>query len=121
MERRAALLALLETSLDAAGFGQALASGETLGRRAKDKLELLNEILYGLLSDIVRLSHGVGGIVNEDIRSELEGLARRAGFHWIVKAAEGLDDIEEFRRRNIQKQIALEAWAIRLRRAARAV
>jgi DNA polymerase-3 subunit delta' len=121
VERRAALLALLETSLDAAGFGQALASGETLGRRGKDKLELLNEILYGLLSDIVRLSHGVRGIVNEDIRPELEALARRAGFHWIIEAAEGLDDIEEFRRRNIQKQIALEAWAIRLRRAARAV
>jgi DNA polymerase-3 subunit delta' len=121
VERRAALLGLLATSLDAAGFGQALAGAETIGRRSKDKLEIVNEILYGLLSDIVRLSHGVGEIVNEDIRSELSALASRASFDWIAKAAEGLDDIEEFRRRNIQKQIALEAWAVRLRRTARAV
>ena len=118
--RRQALLSLLETSLDAASFGNALAGTETLGRRQKEKLELLGEVLYGLLSDIVRLRHGVGRIVNEDIRGELTALAKRADFDWIQEAAEGLDELELYRRRNIQKQIALEAFAVRLRRAARA-
>jgi DNA polymerase-3 subunit delta' len=121
VERRAALLAMLETSLDAASFAKALAGTETLGRRAKDKLELLAEILYGLLSDLVRLSHGAGEIVNQDIRRDLETLAAKAGFDWIVRAAEGVDELEEYRRRNIQKQVALEAWTVRLRRAARAM
>jgi DNA polymerase III subunit delta' len=120
VERRRALLAMLETSLDAASFGHALAGTETIGRRAKDKLELLTEVLYGLLSDIVRLRHGVGELVNEDIRSELGALARKADFDWVVCAAEGLDELEVYRRRNVQKQVALEAWTIRLRRAARA-
>jgi DNA polymerase-3 subunit delta' len=120
VERRAALLAILATSLDAASFGHALAGTETVGRRAKDKLELLIEILYGLLSDLVRLRHGVGDIVNADIRSDLDALARNAAFEWVVQAAAGLDDLELYRRRNVQKQIALEAWTVRLRRAVRA-
>ncbi len=120
VERRRALLVMLETSLDAASFGYALAGSETIGRRAKDKLELLAEILYGLLSDILRLRHGMGEIVNEDIREGLKDLAQRASFDWTVKAAEGVDELELYRRRNIQKQIALEAWTIRMRRTARA-
>lgn len=119
-ERRRALLALLETSLDAASFGHALAGSGTIGRRAKEKLELLVEALYGLLSDIVRLRHGVGGIVNDDIRDELAKLAQRADFGWIERAAEGLDELELYRRRNIQKQVALEAFTVKLRQAARA-
>lgn len=120
VERRAAMLAMLETSLNAASFGKALAGTETVGRRAKDKLELLAEILYTLLSDVVRLRHGVGELVNEDIRTDLEALAGKAEFDWIVQAAEGLDELELYRRRNVQKQIALEAWTVKLRRAARA-
>lgn len=119
VERRRALLAMLETSLDAASFGHALAGTETLGRRAKEKLEALVEALHGLLSDILRLRHGVGRIINEDIRPGLESLAEKADFDWIVAASEGLEELALYRRRNIQKQIALEALTVRLRRKAR--
>lgn len=119
IERRRALLAMLETSLDTKNFGHALAGTETLGRRAKEKLEALVEILQALLSDILRLRHGMGGIVNEDIASGLEKLAKKADFDWVVEASEGLEELDLYRRRNIQKQVALEALTIRLRRRAR--
>ncbi len=120
LERRQALLALLATSLDAAGFGAALAGTELVGRRQKEKLEGLVEVLYGLIGDLVRLRHGAAEIVNEDLRADLEPLAAKAGLDWISQAADGLDELEEYRRRNVQKQIALEAFAMRLRQAARA-
>ena len=34
-----------------------------------------------------------------------------------AQAAAGLDELELYRRRNVQKQIALEAWTVKLRRA----
>ena len=119
VERRRALLAILETSLDTKAFGHALAGTETLGRRAKEKLEGLIEVLQGLLSDILRLRHGVGRIINEDIRAGLTKLAQKADFDWIAEASRELEELELYRRRNIQKQVALEALTVRLRRVAR--
>jgi DNA polymerase-3 subunit delta' len=53
--------------------------------------------------------------MHSDLREELRLLSDRVTFEWIEKAAAGLDELEGLRRRNIQKQIALEAFALRQR------
>jgi len=49
------------------------------------------------------------------IRDELTDLAGRVCFAWLEQAAGGLAQLDQLARRNIQKQVALEAWALGLR------
>ncbi len=117
-KRRQAMLALLRT---AAGepFGELLRHTEALARSKQEKLELLLDALYDLLADLLRLLHGGAPLVNPDIGAELAALASRVDFDWLQSALARADELDSLARRNIQKQIALEAIAVELRPAAR--
>jgi len=88
-------------------------------RSSKEKFESLLEILYSVLQDIEYLNFGrPESIRNLDARSELRGLA--VGFtlsHLSVAVAE-LDRIASAMRRNANRSLALDAWALRLDRSA---
>jgi DNA polymerase-3 subunit delta' len=119
VERRNAMLALLRTSLGQASFADLLAFTEATGRRAQEKLELQAESLTTLLEDLLHLRFGsTEALVNDDIRPELEKIAASIPFEWFEKACGRLVELEELRRRNIQKQLALEALALELRASA---
>jgi DNA polymerase-3 subunit delta' len=51
---------------------------------------------------------------NPDIRRELENLAGRVSFEWVRTAVRKADELVELLRRNIQKTIALDAFALEL-------
>jgi DNA polymerase-3 subunit delta' len=120
LQRRDAMLALVKTSLGRGSFAELLAFTEAAGRRAQEKLELQAESLTTLLEDLLQLRFASGAaLVNDDIRPELEKIAISIPFDWFEKACTRLIDLEEFRRRNIQKQLALEALALELRAEAR--
>jgi len=114
LARREAMLALLRTALGG-GFLQATGKLEAVARKQSEKIEILVEMLEGLLRDLLHLHHGSGRLVNQDIREELRELAERARFDWIEEAVVRLAELNELGRRNIQKQIALEALAVTLR------
>jgi DNA polymerase-3 subunit delta' len=108
--RRQAMLTLL-----AGSFADVLPHTEALGRSKQEKLELHLEVLYGLLRDLLCLHHGSESLVNADLRDELAQLAGRVNFEWIQKAVADVDALEELVRRNVQKQVALEALAVTVR------
>lgn len=114
-ERREHMLALLETSLGKTPFAELLAHTDSIGRRQKEKISLLAEVLQGLLSDLLHLRLGSGRLVNVDIRERLRELADRVEFEWIELAARDLDNLTRLERRNIQRQIAVEALAVNWR------
>ncbi len=114
LNRREAMLAVLRTALGAGGFADLIGRTESVARKSKEKLEFLIEMLYGLLGDLLHLRYGSGQLVNQDIREDLRELSERVGFEWMEKASQALDELGELRRRNIQKQIALEGYAARL-------
>jgi DNA polymerase-3 subunit delta' len=119
LERREGMLALVRTALGKSSFAELLAFTEASGRRAQEKLELQAEVLTILLEDLLHLRFGsTADLVNEDIRAELQKIAATIPFGWFEKACARLIDLEEFRRRNIQKQLALEALALELRAGA---
>jgi predicted metal-dependent hydrolase len=107
------MLALLRGAAGAP-FGELLRHTEALGRSKQEKLELLLDALYGLLEDLLHLQEGTGAVANDDIRAELEPLAAQVDFAWLEAALERADGLEALGRRNIQKQIALEAFAVGL-------
>ena len=116
-QRRAAMLKLLQVAAGRAPFGDWAKHSEALGARKQEKLELLVQVLYMLLEDVLLLSNAVGEIRNADIRKELEALATGVTFAWIRNAVRRLDEMTELVRRNIQKTIALDAFAVGLRGA----
>jgi len=52
---------------------------------------------------------------NTDLRAELEALAGRMSFAWLRRAVERVDDLAGLVRRNIQKNLALDALVLQLR------
>jgi DNA polymerase-3 subunit delta' len=115
--RRAAMLTLLKAASGIAPFATWVPVGEAIGRSRSEKLELYLRVLYELLRDLLLLREGFGEIRNQDIRRELESMAAKLEFAWIRKAVLKMDELVEFMRRNIQKQIALDALIIELRAA----
>ncbi len=115
--RRAAMLALLEAAAGAAPFAAWIEQAESAGVR-QEKLEPLLDVLYRLLHDLLVLQQaGAGGgeIRNCDLREPLTRLAARVSFAWIRRAVGRVDEIAAFLRRNIQKNLALDALVVELR------
>ena len=115
--RREAMLALLKVAAGAEQFGSWMKYSDSIAARRNEKLESYLEVLYGLLEDVLRLAHGVPALRNVDAQRELEPLAARVSFEWLRKAALRVDELVDLGRRNIQKPIALDAFAVALRPA----
>lgn len=113
--RRTAMLALLRTAAGLDPFGVWLKHSDSIAARRSEKMESYIEVLYGLIEDVVRLANGVPSIRNEDLRRELETVAARVSFEWLRRAVERAGELVELARRNIQKQTALDAFAVALR------
>ena len=83
---------------------------ETEGRKG---FEFSLDILYSLLTDIVYLKVDVpdAGLRHPDLRAELRTLGQKANWPGLSQAVEKLDWIWSQQRRNINRQLALDAWA----------
>jgi DNA polymerase-3 subunit delta' len=114
--RRSAMLTLLEVAAGMTPFATWVRYGESAASR-QEKLEPLLANVYGLLEDILVLQQGGGDVRNRDIRPQLAALAERVSFAWIRKAAAKTDELALLVRRNIQKNIALDALIMELRAA----
>ena len=88
---------------------------ESIASRRTEKLESYLEVLYALLEDVVRLTSGVSRLRNQDLQRELEALAGKVSFEWLRAAEARVDELVELGRRNIQKSLALDAFAVQLR------
>jgi DNA polymerase-3 subunit delta' len=113
--RRTAMLALLRVASGLDAFGAWMKHSDSIAARRTEKLESYVEVLYVLLGDILRLANGISGIRNQDVRGDLDQLARRVSFDWLGCAVTRVDELVELARRNIQKSLALDAFAVQLR------
>jgi DNA polymerase-3 subunit delta' len=114
--RRTAMLALLKTASGTESFGSWMKHSDSVAARRTEKLESYLEVLYGLLEDLLRLTNGIVRLRNEDVRGDLEVMSRKVSFNWIRAAVALVDEMVEFARRNIQKSIALDSFAVQLRK-----
>ena len=114
-KRRAAMFTLLRVAAGVMPFGAWVPYSELIGRTKSEKLELHLKVLYDLLRDVLVLRESGGAVRNEDLRAELEAVARKVSFGWIRAAVQKVDDLAGLIRRNIQKSIALDALIVDLR------
>jgi DNA polymerase-3 subunit delta' len=114
-KRRAAMLNLLEVSSRRAPFGNWLKTVESISASKSEKLEYYLEVLFLLLEDILLIAHGMDQIKNADLTRQLRSIADAVSLKWLSRAVELTDEMARLLRRNIQKGIALDAFAIELR------
>ena len=113
-KRRAAMFTLLKVAAGMDPFGAWAPYSEAIGRSRSEKLELHLKVLYDLLHDVLILRESGGAVRNQDLRTELETVARRVSFGWIRAAVGRVDELVGLIRRNIQKSIALDALILDL-------
>lgn len=115
-KRRAAMLSVLEAGAKIQPFAAWVKQAESAANRT-EKLEPLLRMLYDLLEDVLVLQQGGTGIRNIDIEPQLRAIADKVSFAWIRRAVTKVDELSELVRRNIQKNIALDAMVVALRAA----
>lgn len=114
-KRRAAMLNLLEVASRRAPFANWLKTVESISASKTEKLEFYLEVLFLLLEDVLLIAHGMDGVRNTDLAPKLKAIADAVSFRWMQRAVELTDEMARLLRRNIQKGIALDAFAIELR------
>ncbi len=113
--RREAMRALIESASAQAPFGRWAAQSEKLALARSEKLEGYLKALYLLLEDMLHLQQGHGEVRNADIADGLGKLAAGVTLDWLRAAVRKTDDLMQLLRRNIQKNIALDALVLELR------
>ncbi|MBI3683826.1 MAG: AAA family ATPase [Acidobacteria bacterium] len=113
--RRQRMLALLEAASGQAHFSSWVKHSESISSSKSEKLEFYIQVLYVLLEDVLGVREGTGAERNPDLHPQLERLAKAVSFDWLAAAVRQVDELAEFARRNIQKGIALDAFAVQLR------
>lgn len=87
------------------------------GAEGRDKTDQLLRTLYALLEDLLMLKSGAPELVrNVDIQAELGRMSQSLDFEWIIRAAQGLADVERGMRRNLLRSLSLDAFATALER-----
>jgi DNA polymerase-3 subunit delta' len=112
--RRTAMLALLKAASGRTPFASWIKYSEALGPSKADRLDDLARMLYSLLEDVLLSATGLPPRRHADISMELLEIARAVPFHWIRAAVKRTDDLPGLARRNAQKSLALDAFAVDL-------
>ena len=115
--RRVAMLTLMRVGAGMEQFGAWMKHSDSIGARKTEKLEQYVEVLYSLIEDVMRVSHGAPAMRNADIQRDLEALAGKVSFEWLRKITTRADELVELARRNIQKSIALDSIAVGMQAA----
>jgi DNA polymerase III subunit delta' len=112
-QRRREALKILDRASRGEEFGQIFAQTSSLAKDRGISFEDQLSVFYSLLSDLLELSSGIHTpqIRNPPLRKELELTARRFNVDSIQRALSGLDQLAAGARRNLNKQLGLEAFA----------
>ena len=116
VEKRRTALRILERAARGQGFAQLFADTSALAKDRESSYEDLLAVFYGLLSDLLELNSGVRSplLRNPHLSKELEALARSINASWIARAIAGMDKLAGGARRNLNRQLGLDALAASL-------
>jgi DNA polymerase III subunit delta' len=108
---RRSVLRLLEQAVAGGKFHDIFAATAQLAKQEKESFENILELFYSLLTDLLELSQGPKLSLprNPDLRAELETLGKKISFEWVLRATQGLDTLESRLRRNVGRQLGLDA------------
>jgi DNA polymerase III subunit delta' len=119
---RRSVLELIEQGVGGEKFGSVFAATASLAKREKESFENILELFYSLLTDLLEFSQGPKSSLprNPDLRRELESISKKVDLEWALRATQGLDILESRLRRNIGRQLGLDAYVASLGHRTRA-
>jgi DNA polymerase-3 subunit delta' len=115
-ERRRAALHILERAARSQGFAQLFAATSAFAKDRGSSFEDQLHVFYGLLTDLLELTSGVKhpALRNIPLAKELEALSKSIDSRWVMRAIAGFDELHAGARRNLSRQLGLDALAAAL-------
>jgi DNA polymerase-3 subunit delta' len=115
-QRRRSALRILERAAQGQGFAQLFSDTSTLAKDRDSSFEEQISVFYGLLTDLLELTSKMKDPVlrNLPLAGELESLARAVDSAWVLRAITGFDELYAGARRNLNRQLGLDALAASL-------
>ena len=112
-------LRILERAARGQGFAQLFADTAALAKNRESSFEEQIGVFYGLLTDLLELTSKVKEPVlrNANLAKELEALSKSIDSTWVVRAIAGFDELYAGARRNLNRQLGLDALAASLAQA----
>jgi len=114
--RQKAVLRVIERAARGEGFAQLFADTAALAKDKESSFEELLAAFYSVLCDLLEITSGVASplLRNPHLRKELDTVSRLATSTWVMRAINGIDEIAAGARRNLNRQLGLEALAASL-------
>lgn len=115
-ERRRSALQILERAAQGQGFGQLFTATAALAKDRDSSFEDQIGVFYGLLTDLLELTSKVQEPVlrNAPLAKELDSLSKFVDSAWVLRAIAGFDELYSGARRNLNRQLGLDALAASL-------
>jgi DNA polymerase III subunit delta' len=115
-QRRKNALRILTRAAQGQGFAQLFADTAALAKDRETGFERQLEIFYGLLTDLLELTAKIKNpsLRNKPLTKELEALSKTVDVPWVIKAIAGFDELYAGTRRNLNRQLGLDALAAAL-------
>jgi DNA polymerase-3 subunit delta' len=115
-QNRRNALRILERAARGQGFAQLFADTAALAKDRESSFEEQLGIFYGLLTDLLELTSKIKEPVlrNVPLAKELESLAQSVDSGWVLRAIAGFDELYAGARRNLNRQLGLDALAASL-------
>jgi DNA polymerase-3 subunit delta' len=109
-------LRILERAARGQGFAQLFADTAALAKDRESSFEEQLGTFYGLLTDLLELTSKMKEPVlrNLPLAKELESLAKSVDSGWVLRAIAGFDELYAGARRNLNRQLGLDALAASL-------
>ena len=115
-QNRRNALRILERAARGQGFAQLFADTSALAKDRESSFEEQLGVFYGLLTDLLELTSKMKEPVlrNVPLARELESLAKSVDSAWVFRAIAGFDELYAGARRNLNRQLGLDALAASL-------
>jgi DNA polymerase-3 subunit delta' len=112
-QQRRDALGILEHAARGEGFSQLFADTAALAKDRESSFEEQISVFYGLLSDLLELTSGMAqpSLRNAPLAKELEALGKSVDSAWVMQAISGFDALHAGARRNLNRQLGLDALA----------
>jgi DNA polymerase-3 subunit delta' len=115
-QQRRNALRILDRAARGEGFAQLFAETAALAKDRESSFEEQIAVFYGLLGDLLELTSGAKqpALRNSPLAKELSALANSVSTAWVMRAISGFDELHAGARRNLNRQLGLDALAASL-------
>jgi DNA polymerase-3 subunit delta' len=115
-ERRSNGLKILARAARGEEFAQVFALTNAISKDREVSFEEQLSVFYSLLCDLLELSSGIPSpqLRNLPLRKDLDAVAKQIDTRWVMRALRALDQVAAGARRNLNRQLGLDAFVAEL-------